>query len=32
MPYLMLITEQFVTDIDGALLDLTTWADDTAKI
>ena len=32
VPYLMLITEQFVTDIDGALLDLTTWADDTAEL
>jgi hypothetical protein len=32
VPYLMLITESFVTDIDGALLDLTTWADDTAEL
>jgi hypothetical protein len=32
VPYLMLITERFVTGIDGALLDLSTWADDTAKI
>ena len=32
VPYLMLITEQFTTTIDGALLDLTTWADDTAEL
>ena len=28
----MLITEQFMTGSDGALLDLTTWADDTAQL
>ena len=30
--YLMKITEEFMTSIDGALLNLTTWADDTARI
>jgi len=32
VPYLMRITEQFVTGSDNALLDLTTWADDTALL